>query len=299
MFPQGVSLERLASFLAVATAKGFARAAPGNPVRQSQLSRQVSELQEALGGCKLIERRGRGVVVTAAGERLATAVRALARDLDDLRGGAADEPLRFTLGAGDSLLQWWVVPRLAEGLRAGAPDAVPQLRALASQDIVAQLEDGRLDFGLVRAREVPRQLVSRPLGDLEYALYVPRARMPKPLPGDLGALLAFLPLALQHSEDELNEPLRKLAGEHQLHAALDCETFPQALQAVRSGRYAALLPTIAETELRSRQVTEVTHPKLARLARRVHLAWHPRTARRPDHARLVDALLAALDLRAE
>lgn len=43
-YPKGMSLERLDAFLAVLEAGGIARAAPGQPVRQSQLSRQISEL---------------------------------------------------------------------------------------------------------------------------------------------------------------------------------------------------------------------------------------------------------------
>ena len=56
----GVSIDRLKSFLLVAEAGGHARAAPGDPVRQSQLSRQVSELEVALAQ-ELFVRSGRGM----------------------------------------------------------------------------------------------------------------------------------------------------------------------------------------------------------------------------------------------
>lgn len=296
----GLTLERLASFLEVAEAGGFSSAAKGNPVRQSQLSRQVSELEEAFGGRKLVERRGRGIVVTAAGERLAAVVREMMLGFDDVRRGEGDGPLRFTFGAGDSLLQWWIVPRLGD-LGRRVARAVPTLRSLSTKDVVAQLEGAQLDFGVVRAREVSRRLASRPLGEIEYALYVPRKLMPRPTPDDIGELLASVPLALQQSEPELNERLLALAGKRgPVEPALACETFPQACRAVRSGRYAALLPTIVEIELPHREVEEVKHPRLARLSMKLHLAWHPRTTRRSErHAALAAALEELLLLRDE
>jgi DNA-binding transcriptional LysR family regulator len=297
---QGVSLERLESFLNVADSGGFAAAAPGNPVRQSQLNRQVRELEEAFGGGRLVERRGRGIVLTAAGERLAAVIREMRAGFEDVARGEEDAPLRFTFGAGDSVLQWWVVPRIAD-LGRLAKRALPRLITLSSPDVVRQLEDGRLDFGLVRASEVPPGLASRSLGEIHYALYVPRRLMPKPAPDDVGVLLASLPLALQHSEPELNDRLRALASRRgALEAALDCETFPQACRAVRSGRYAAVLPTIVDVELPHREIEEVKHPQLSRFSMRLHLAWHPRTTRRSDrHAALATALETLLDLRDE
>ena len=66
---QGLSIERLESFLAIAEAGGIAKAAPGNPSRQSQLSRQLREVQAALG-VRLVAPAVRGVALTAEGVRL-------------------------------------------------------------------------------------------------------------------------------------------------------------------------------------------------------------------------------------
>src|SRR3990167_3239045 len=119
----GLSIHRLLSFLQGAAPGAFPPPAPRNPIRQSQLSRQVGEL-EAHFGTPLLERRGRGIVVTPAGERLAAVVRELQRGLDEVKTERADAPLPFTFGAGDSLLQWWVVPRIA-GVNKSVPRAEP------------------------------------------------------------------------------------------------------------------------------------------------------------------------------
>jgi DNA-binding transcriptional LysR family regulator len=296
---EGISLERLGSFLKVADAGSFVRAAEGDPVRQSQFNRQVSELEKALGA-PLTARRGRGIELTAAGERLAIAVRELVTCFDDMEKGEDEAPLRFTLGAGDSLLQWWVVPRLGE-LGTRVPRAIPRLTALSSEEIVAQLLDGRLDFGLVRAGAAPRGLVAKPLGEVEYALFVPKRLIPRGVPADAAALVAAVPLALQQSEPELNERLLGLAGRgKKIEAALECETFPQAYRAMRSGSYAAVLPAIIDTRISQREVVEVKLPGLARFAMRLQLAWHPRTIRRgARYEALAEALADLLALRDE
>jgi DNA-binding transcriptional LysR family regulator len=286
----GLSITRLASFLEVVDRGGFAAAAPGNPVRQSQLSRQVADL-EAHFGRPLVERRGRGIVITPAGRELAAVARALHNGLADVRAAGADAPMPYSFGAGDSLLHWLVVPRIAS-VTADVPRAVATLTSLASVDVARGLVDARLDFGLVRADEVPTGLASRPLGTLRHALFVPRVLHTKTREDDLAALVTALPLALQQSEPSLNARFFAQLGVRSPPApALACETFPQACTAVRTGRYAALLPTIARVDLGPRDVVEVPLPHPGRLAAKLHLAWHPRTtARNAAFARLATSL---------
>lgn len=307
---EGLTFERLKSFLEVADAGGFSLAAPGNPVRQSQLSRQVRELENAFGGCALFKRRGRGVSLTEEGERLRAVVREMQAGIEDISGTASNAPIRFRLGAGDSLLQWLVIPRIAElssRVRKGAQNTklsgvslIPELISLSSAAIVAQLKGAQLDFGLVR--EVPGDLCGKPLGQIDYALYVPKALL---LHGRnaskvstskvIGDLVASLPLALQSSEPELNKKLLSLVGQRPpTMPVLQCETFPQASCALRSGKYAALLPTIADENLPSKDIAEFGHSEFTGLSKKLYLAWHPRTKRRGDIFR--ELILALTEL---
>ena len=110
---KGLSLERMHSLIAVAEAGGIARAAPRDPSRQSQLSRQLGELEAALG-IQLTERRGRVVVLTDAGRELASAARDLGERLDELTRPRDDVGPRLVVGAGDSVIAWWLTPALAK-----------------------------------------------------------------------------------------------------------------------------------------------------------------------------------------
>jgi len=112
----GLSIERMRGFLEMAEAGSIARAAPGDPVRQSLISRQIRELEEFFGA-ELTVRRGRGLELTAEGRRLAALARAQFLALDEFRREHAGEPRSFLVSAGASTLGWVVapaLPRLAE-----------------------------------------------------------------------------------------------------------------------------------------------------------------------------------------
>lgn len=294
---QGLSLERLRSFLLVADAGGMARAAPRQPARQSQLSRQIGELEEFFGQ-KLTERRGRTIALTAAGRQLAEVVRETLAGLSEVASTAGKAPVPVSLGGGDSVLRWWVLPRIGGAFATGPPASVT-LVSLSAAEVIDRLLDARLDLGLVRRAELPRALKGRALGNLEYALYVPRAMLPKRSRADPLELMSALPLALQYSEPELNEPIERATRRAgvALRVALRCETFPQACRALRTGGFAAILPTLARDELDSSPVVEFRLPALREVACRISLAWHPRLERlRPNARPWIDLLEKALRL---
>jgi len=290
---QGLSLERLRSFLLVVDAGSITLAAPGDSIRQSQYSRQISELEEFLGH-ELFARRGRTRALTPTGERLARVVREALNGIGDVHAEASGQRVTFALGAGDSVLHGLVLPRLGQALAKLAGVQVSVV-SLAGRDILPRLDDGRLDFGILRASVVPRGLASAELGAVEYALYAPRRLQTKGLSAE--ELLASAPLALQQSEPQLNQKLLDYARERgiALNLTLACETFPQAVRAVQSGYYASLLPTLARAELAETDVVLVQPPGLAKTTTKIALAWQGRTVRvRPRAESVVEALAAAL-----
>jgi DNA-binding transcriptional LysR family regulator len=273
MIPKGLSLERLISFLAVLDAGGIARTAPGQPARQSQLSRQIGELERALG-VALFERGTQGPrVPSKAGARLACLVRDFHHGLEDIARADAEPPV-IALGAGDSAIHW-LVAAIARELGSVRVD----VGARSTDEIVAALREGTLDVGVVRlADRLPAGLKTSRLGTVEYALFSPRGvRRP--------------PLAAATGEPALASLLASLGN-----ATLRCETFPQVAAAVRAG-FAGVLPTIARGH-----VGDVTRgPVLA--ASPLGVAWRARLdeirpALVPVRRRLVELLRESLARRA-
>jgi DNA-binding transcriptional LysR family regulator len=266
---KGLSLDRMRAFLAVAEAGGISRAAPGEPVRQSQLSRQIGELEAALE-VALFSRVRRRLALTLAGERLLRVVRELSRGLSDLR--VPNEPVQVGLGAGDSVLQWLVLPKLgALGVQARV-----RLVALSAAEVVGALEEHAIDLGILRSNEPTRDLRRTVVGKVEYAVFSPR-RAPQ------------APLAIATAEPRLRGALASLGA-----PGLECETFPQVAAALESGRFRGVLPLIARQGLRgSFEIERV--PALDSVATNLVMAWRPRLDHvRPDVGAFRKSLLAAL-----
>ncbi|HSJ03558.1 MAG TPA: LysR family transcriptional regulator, partial [Verrucomicrobium sp.] len=139
---RGLSLDRLRTFLEVAEAGGIARAAKDDVVRQSQFSRQISELEQYFG-VALTERRGKHLALNDHGRRLAAVVREQLAGLQDFKCECQNQPVRYSLGAGDSILQWLVLPALGTWA-SHVPQSRLALKNLRSDQIVEQLLHARL-----------------------------------------------------------------------------------------------------------------------------------------------------------
>ncbi len=294
---RGLSLERLRVLVEVHDAGSIAQAAPGDPIRQSQYSRQLRELAEFFG-CEVARRKGKLLKLTAEGARLAELARAQLRALDDFRAECAAETIDYTIAAGDSIIHWLVIPRLG-GLLAAAPGLRFATTNLRTNDIVQQLGDGRVDFGIIRRDALVAGLKHASLGVWHYTLVVPVALAGKKTKLTPAEVLGTLPVAAQTTDGQFAERLRTLG--HSLAVeprhALACQSFPQTLAAVRSGGFAAVLPTLATADLPPKSFIEVGGAPLRGLSRELVLAWNPRVVRvRPAAAKLLGKLEALFRL---
>lgn len=291
----GLSLDRLASLVALADARGVSAAARGDPARQSQFSRQLKEL-EAFFGVALVERR-RGVFrLTPAGRELVEIARTALTRLEDFGRRSSVQPIEVHLGAGESVLVWWLTPRLGPLLERH-PEFAFSLHNLQSSEIIAQLRDGRLDLGILRRAAVAPGLASLALGEATSALFLPRERLPKAGPASLERLLGELPLALLEGSHAVNEALTAWADEHgvRLNLRWRCTSLVQAAAAVQHLGMAAVLPVWAESAFAPGQVVRLELPVLASLNVPLRLVWSRRQAAvRPFLSSLAKALAASL-----
>jgi len=293
----GLSLERLKVLLEVYDAGSIAQAAPSDTVRQSQYSRQLRELAEFFG-CEVTQRQGKVLKLSAEGVRLSEVAREALRGLNDFRADCRSEKVVFNIGAGDSLIQWLVIPRLGRMLT-----KVPHVRVgtlnLRTQDIVRQVTDTRVDFGLVRKNALLPGLKSAPLGNLAYVAVVPESLVAPGKAPTLARLFAEYPLAMQTTEGEFSNRLREMAqaANTTLHPALSCQSFPQVFAAVKSERFAAILPEIAARELPTTKFRTLAAEPLRSLQREIILLWNPRVIKvRPKAAALLTHLQTVLRL---
>ena len=275
----GLSLDRLQSFCLVAEAGGVTKASKGDPARQSLFSRQIKELEEFFG-VELVRRSGRGVTLTEDGRSLHALAREHLLALADFKQSCAQQAIPLTVAAGDSLIQWVLVPRL-QRLLARLPGVNLRLLNISTSEIASGLADGTLDLALMRDGAAPAKIQTASLGTMAFSLFVPAKLMPGGGMKLTAKEVSRLPMATLEGDGQFRQELQRAAHRAKiaLNLSLEVSSFPLAAQAVRRGCFAALLPELAKVEFEGSSVCEVKAEWLRPLGRGVLLAWNPRLAR--------------------
>lgn len=147
----------LRSFLAVARAGSLSGAADGLLRTQSAVSLQMQKLEDVIGQ-QLFTRHGRGVALTAGGEKLLPVARQVVETLDQamisLRDVHSPDEIRFGIPEeyGDTLL-----PSILSRFSEEQPGARILLRCGSSADFPAALSCGELDLALHTPAIVTKQ----------------------------------------------------------------------------------------------------------------------------------------------
>lgn len=153
MYMEWINYHHLLYFWVVARQGSIAKATEELNVTQPTISTQLRQLEEALGE-KLLEKSGRGLVLTEAGKvafRYADEIFALGRELrDTLRDRPTGKPLRVTIGVAD------VVPKLiAYRVLRPALDAAREVeivcREASSEALLGMLVQHEIDLVLTDA----------------------------------------------------------------------------------------------------------------------------------------------------
>lgn len=291
----GLSLERLKTFREIVAAGGITAAAGDDSNRQSQFSRQLKELERYFG-VELLK-RGRGPAeLTDAGQRLYEIVGHMLRALEEFRGTCAGQPIELVVGAGESLIQWLLLPRLP-GLAEAHPRLAVTFRNLKTDEILNEVLNGAIDFGVVSRFEPHRALGSAPLGKLQFCLFAPAALLPKTSGLKLKSdILGHLPLAMLDGGASIRQAVEREARRIgiKLNVRLRFSSYPQLAQAVENLNVAAIMPGLAAASMKDSSVRAVSLPFLSALSRNVSLVWNRKTAEvRPPiakYARLLPAI---------
>lgn len=169
-----IDLDAVVSLRAVATEGSVVAAATALGYTPSAVSQQVKRLERETG-VALLERAGRGVVLTEAGTRLVVDTTPILADLERLRADLqrstadADAPVvgEIRVAAFSTVVRGLLTPVLAE-LAARHPDLRLPLRESEPWETVALVASGQRDLGIVHrwggvALAMPDQLVATPL----------------------------------------------------------------------------------------------------------------------------------------
>ena len=278
----GLSLDRLRNFCLIADAGGIAKASGGDPGKQSLYARQIKEL-EAFFGVELTRRRGKGIELTSAGRELASLARSAFAGMADFKAGASGKPVEVRIAGGNSIIEWFLIPRLRE-LGASLKGIRIQLLDLRTAEVIQGLVEHTVDIGVVRNTAVTAPLQFRFAQEIGYNLFVPKRLASRRQD------ITSLPLALSLG-GEFHERVTALAARAKLPLDVRwrCTSFTQAARIVAEGVGAAILPEIATSRLPGIESIEL--PWLASYRRKMGFAWHQRLADiRPRTMELVKGL---------
>jgi DNA-binding transcriptional LysR family regulator len=147
-----MELRQLHQFIAVAETLNFGRAALRLHMAQPPLSVAIRKLEEEVGA-PLFERQARGVALTAAGTAALVLARRCVNDAKSLRdaalAAAGGEQGTLRVGFVGSAT-YALLPSLLPAFRARYPQVELVLRESANLELLAMVESGDLDVGLVR-----------------------------------------------------------------------------------------------------------------------------------------------------
>lgn len=166
----GLSLDRLKTLVEVGACGGLSKAAGGDPVRQSQYSRQIKELQEYFG-VRLVEREGKGLRLTARGRELARISRYFLLGLSSYQRGNRGIVESYRYGGSATAVAEVLMPGLARLKQDGRAVGFSAV-TLEDQDVEHGLQELTLDFGLVSRAPVGRPLRSEAIGSWPLRIWV-------------------------------------------------------------------------------------------------------------------------------
>jgi molybdate transport repressor ModE-like protein len=153
------------SLVAVAEHGAITEAAAALGVSQSALSRRIDQLEEALGA-PLLERAGRGVALTSAGQLALEEGKLLVQRYERLRA-RIDEHLRLNAGVvrigGGATAVGFLLPGAIAAFRKQHPGVLFQVKEAGSREIEAAVGSEELELGIVTLPTRTREVDERPL----------------------------------------------------------------------------------------------------------------------------------------
>ena len=147
----GVQLDQLRTFIDVAAAGSFSRAATLSGSTQSSISKRILALERALGS-RLFDRTGRGALLTQAGRVLLSRAESLIADTDRLPELVAEsiaQPRGHVRVAIQQSVSWPLVGHLYRRVATTFPGIRLEISEATMKQIDEWLRDGRIDVGVL------------------------------------------------------------------------------------------------------------------------------------------------------
>ncbi len=263
-----MNLKQLEYFVRVAEVGSFSKAAVLLDIAQPALSRQVRLLETDLRAV-LLQRTGRGVVLTEAGKRLfehaAGILQLVAQAREDLEAGRDEPTGRIIIGLPPSMGRVLTLP-LVQGFEASLPKARLAIVEGLSAHITEWIATGRVDIGLVLNPQSQEAIEVRPVFEQELCLVSPAGTGAPEHQVPFNSLGSY-PLVIPERTHAIRRMIENQAAlSHiKLQIAWEVSGVQSILDLVRCGHGHAVLArgaVLASGQREAFRVRALTHPSL-------------------------------------
>lgn len=234
-----LELDHLRTLVAIADCGGFSKASAVLHISQPALSQHVRLLERGLKR-KLFEKNGRGMKLTADGQRVLAEARAILATHDQALERLQVKHDRVVVVGSSEHSAEQLLPEMIRTLHAGFPDLTTRFEIGRSTQLIEGIERGTVDLAFIlasRGNEGGRELARLPLTWFAAPGWSP------PGPGRPIPLVAFEePCALRE------RAMAALAADgHRVQIAGQSPTLDGVLAGARAGLGLALLPSLSNT----------------------------------------------------
>jgi DNA-binding transcriptional LysR family regulator len=236
---RNLDIAPLRSYVAVADAGGFQRAADALHLSQGAISQHVRRLESAIGR-PLVERRGRGFRFTADGERLLSHARRILGLHDEVLNSFNAEITETVVIGSTEHAAAQLLPYLAASLERSLPSYQIRFRIDRGNKLREGFSAGRIDLALLLGAPDDSRAIT--VGDLELTWYSAPGWTP---PGNAGSL----PIVAFDSPCALRTRALETLSNHSIPVVIRAEAMQLAgvHAAVSAGLGVALLATLEQT----------------------------------------------------
>ncbi len=266
-----VDLAALAAFRIAAAEGSYAAAGRALGITQAGAAARVHELERALG-VRLLERHGRRLRLTPAGETLldyAARILALAAEAEARVRAATEQRVCV---AASTVPGTYVLPRLLGRFRQEHPGIAVEVETLDSAGAVDRLLAGACDLALTGAPATRADLMSTPFLEERLVLAAPPGHRPTLSLDELAAESFVAREAGSATQATADEALRAVGLDPaRLRVVARLGSTPAVINAVAAGLGVAFVsPWAAESDLAAGRIVAVDVPGLA-IARHLYV----------------------------
>lgn len=286
----GISMARLHSLQAVVRAGGISRVAKRDSNVQTKLSRQISELENALG-LKLLDRTRKPHAATEVARRLADVYGAFVREVEEILTAAGGSQFPISVGAGEVVIREFLIPAIGK-MKKGVEQPRWVFRNLKRGKIQEGLASEWLDLGiasgLVEDSGSNVKVVELESYGFKLLLFGENK------PDERGwKRLKNLPVAMLDGDTGFrNFVLECCRGAGvKLLVGAECTSFPQAVDMAKDAGWAVFVPDYWWKREDTWRARTQKLPELDEFRRTFQLGWNEKVAnRRPEVENLLRAL---------